>query len=144
MLKLGIQTNFGIGNSMVVSILENSEKCTRCMKSHGFHGAQICPKKHFPFFRYILNILLLDAGKYPRIIRKICHLSRIFLCLQEGVIECIWSAPSGLQIYALEWLYQNCLQGHNCYLQSDVKSKLKMFNQSQHLREPSIRRWSQK
>ena len=26
-------------------ILENYEKCTRCMRSQGFHGAQICPQR---------------------------------------------------------------------------------------------------
>ena len=43
-------TNFGIGNSMVVFILENDGKCTRCMKSRGFYSAQNLSKKPFhPF-----------------------------------------------------------------------------------------------
>ena len=45
MLKLGTWTNFEIGKSMVVSILETYETFTPYMTLQGFHGGSNVPKR---------------------------------------------------------------------------------------------------
>ena len=110
---------------MVVLILENYGKCTRCMKSRGFYGAKFVHKAISPFFRYILNILLLDSGKYPRIIRKICPLSRVFLCLQSRRVY-MESSVRTLDRCLRMVIPKSFILKFD--LQSDVKIKFKMSN----------------